>query len=331
MTPGIDAFCAIHADSRAVRTCERCGNFMCGVCAENGGSALCPKCRALTGDASYPFSREQYSFGAIWNYAFERWKVEFLMLSIGVLIIGGVSIAGSVVSNIFQSVIQAIGGKSSSTLIVALGVGTFVSSILNAVLQGMFKLGLNRMSLDVLFGRKADINRMMSQFKKFGRVAVLSLLQFAVLTMPLFLLWGIGGLVAIKGAGVDLGSLGSDPDDIVRNLKPAFGALAAAFAVTTFIYLPFAIYVGLPMILAPMELMYSDCEAFEALRRAFVLAKGHRLSIFGFGFMGGLVVMVGLFACCIGALPAAALADMLNVGLFMALRKGSELPPVQDV
>ena len=100
----------------------------------------------------------------------------------------------------------------------------------------------------------------------------------------------------------------------------------AVFALGMLVAFPVLAYVSIPLSFASMELVYSDCTAVEALQRSWVLADGFRVRIFGYGLVGGLVVMAGLTVCCIGLLAAFPLQQLLLVGLFLSLRTGSSLP-----
>src|ERR1700737_530025 len=94
------AQCAIHPGQLARGTCDRCGNFMCGECSQGGQSLLCPKCRQLAGASPFPFTRTDYDFGRLWDYGWNVFRNDWLMLSGCVLMVFGVVLFLSVVSTV---------------------------------------------------------------------------------------------------------------------------------------------------------------------------------------------------------------------------------------
>jgi uncharacterized membrane protein len=317
------AKCALHPDRTAVRTCARCGNFSCAECSAGGTEPMCPTCRALVGAAPFPFTRDAYSFDALWNHTFERWKQEWVMLSVCVLILLSVGFAVGLFNGVFQAIARAVVGDRGGTtgMVIIGGISTLMSQVITQVVQGAFQLGLFRVYLDVLTGRKADVPRMMTQMNKVGRYLLQLLAMGVIFAIPVFLYLGMLALIAALISGVSLSSF--DPDDFERLKPAAIAVLALGFLALV----PVLIYVGLPLQLASMELVYADSTPMESIRRSFQLAKGHRLSLFGYAFIAGLVTLVGVLACCVGMIPALALGQMLLTSLYLSLRNGSGLPP----
>lgn len=317
------AQCAIHTDRSAQYTCARCGNFMCNECGLGGANAQCPRCLELAGATSFPFSREDYDFSRVWDFSFDLWKREWLMLSVGALIFFGASMVGGMVSQIAQSAAGLAGRKDTTGIIAAALVGNLCAQAFNVVVQGAVQLGYFRMVIDVLHGRKADVGRMFTQLNKLPRYLLQVLIIAGIVVVPAVLY--LGALFGI-GAAVSGVSLSGGPERIFRHM---FDSPAPIFVFTggMLLLLPVIIYVSLGLQLAAMELVYGDCGPWEAIKRSWSLANGHRFPIFGYGFVGALVVLVGLFACCVGVLPAFGLQQLLILSLFLALRSGSGLPP----
>jgi len=323
---GTGAKCAIHPERTATRTCSRCGNFTCDECNALGRESLCPACRALTGGETFPFTRDNFSFDAIWNYSFERWKQEWVMLSVCVLIFFAASTIASIFSSVFQSIGQAIIGQRFGTagIIYVTVIATVASQAIAIVAQGPFQMGIIRILIDVLNGKKADIGRILTQLPKLGRYIVQMILVQLMVIVPLALYVLTLMVIALVISGTELTDVG--------HWDRAFrGAGIAVLVVGLLVIFPFIFYVTLPLTFANMELVYGDASPVESIRRSFQIANGFRTTIFGFAFIGGLVALVGFLACCIGILPAYALTYMLLVGLYLALRNGSGLPaPVES-
>ncbi len=319
---GFGAQCVIHPERVATRTCARCGNFTCDECCVQGTETMCPTCRSLTGVESFPFTRDNYTFDGIWTYAFEKWKQEWVMLSVCVLILLAVGMVAILFNSIFQAVAQGIVGNRAGTLglIYVSVVSSLMSQVVSMVAQGSFQMGLTRILIDVLNGKKADVGRIVSQFPKLGRyIGQMILIQVMIVVPVLLYLAGLMVIAAVI-TGLSLG----DVEHWSRALRgPAIGVLL----VGGLALIPVLYYVTLPLVFANMELVYGDSGPLESIRRSFQIANGHRMSIFGFGFISGLVVLVGVLACCIGMLPALGLAYLLLTGLYLALRNGSGLPP----
>ncbi|MCA2977069.1 MAG: hypothetical protein INH41_19285 [Myxococcaceae bacterium] len=324
------AHCAVHQEQLADGVCPRCGNFLCALCTEGGASSLCPACRQAMGN--FPFSRGDFDFSRVWGFAFERWRGELTTFGVCAfifLLLGGV---GSIVSNVITQpaaiLLQKAGGSGSvATGVAVLVIGMMVGVLVNVVVQGIGQMGLMRVAIDVLHGRKPDINRMFSQTRKLKRYVGLQLAIFFGLAVPVVLILGAALGVGFLAAGASLSGSGverafSNPVTIL--------ALVAAFLVITV----GAIYVMLPLTFAPWELVYGDTDPLEALRRAWRLGDGFRAETFGYALVVGLaavgIMLAGLLAFCVGvvvALPIAiALQHAVMGGLYLSLRNGSDLP-----
>ena len=318
---GFGAKCALHPDRTASHTCARCGNFTCDECNATGTETMCPSCRDLAGAGAFPFTRDNHSFDGIWNTTFEKWKQEWVMLSVCVLIFFAVIFGVSLFNQLFTVIARAIVGDRGGTkaLVLIFGITAAISQIASTIAQSAFLMGLFRVYIDVLNGRKADVARMMTQFSKIGRYFLQQAAVFLIIGLPVILYLGVLIVVSAALSGISF----DDLNHLERDLRPGaialliFGSLAL---------IPVLIYVALPLQFATMELVYGDSSPLESIRRAYQLANGHRLSIFGYAFIAGVVAMVGVLACCVGLIPALALGQMLTTGLYLALRNGSGLP-----
>lgn len=289
---------------------------MCETCAEFGEQQNCPSCRANFGATAFPFNRNDYDFGRIWAMAWERFQQEWLMLGICALVLMGASILVSLFGQVFQGIAGAVVGKDQ--IIVVAVIGAIMQQVISGLVQGVVQLGLFRVAIDVLQGRKADISRLFSQVNKLGRYILMYLTQIALIGIPVAAL--MGGMLLLS---VSMSGATSIESFFRHGIERAVPLMMLGFIV---ILVPL-IYVSLGLIFAAQELMYGDCGPIEALKRSWEITSGHRLPVFGYSLMAGLVVLVGVIACCVGVLPAMGLAQLLLSGLYLSLRQGSNLPP----
>jgi hypothetical protein len=302
---------------------------MCEECSVGGTELQCPRCRALSG-VTFPFTRDNHDFSRLWDCAFEAWKREWAMLSVGFVILGAASMGAGLIGNVFSSILQAIVGKKDVAAMVAvLVLGQLFIYMIQQIAVGAAQLGLYRLMFDVMRGGKADIGRMFTQLSKIPAFIGQWLIVALMVGLPVLLYFGIALVVAVKVGHVELPSfdLSHNTDELARDWVEALGHIAPVLAVSFLLVIVPLLWVTLALAFVPLEIVYGNAGAWESITRAFALARGFRLSIFGYSFVGGLVVLVGLLACCVGVIPAAALSQMLMVSLYLAVRNGSGLPP----
>lgn len=329
--PAIGAQCAIHPGVGAPSVCARCGNFMCTACSVNQTERLCPTCRALTQGSDFPLGPDA-DFNQIWNYCFDRFKAEWLMLTVGVLLFIGVAMIGGLMSNIITAIINKVLNlhvdparpfANLRDFAISNGLTQVTAGLLNIPVIGIALIGLYRMCLDVLDGRKADVGRMFVQLNLLPKYVVLQLIVYAVITIPTYIGMAVLGFISLKVGGVSLDDLdAASMRQWVASPGPFIvgGGLLAMLAALLYV-LPVTIF-GVP------ELLVSQCEPLEALRRAWQMADGQRLRLVGYSFVGVAVMFVGVLACCVGMLPASAMFYMLWLCVFLTARKGTSLPPI---
>ena len=296
---------------------------MCYECSLGGEQGLCPSCRALAEPGAFPFKRSDFSFGELFSYVLEAFKREWLMLSLAVLVFFAVVFAVAIVSNLVTQVLVgvtsfAVDAKSHAAVLPVLAVtliGTVVGMVIQMVAQGFVMLGLYRMLIDVLDGRKADLARMFSQVRKLGRYVVLNLILMVITYLPVLAVLGVAFGGVLLSSGLHLA------DFQVDQLEQLLGARAIGLVgLAALVVLLYAIWMFPLWLFGVPELVVSEASALEALQRAWQMASGLRLTAFGYSFMAGLVMLVGVILCCVGALPAMAIAYLLNLALFLAAR-----------
>ncbi|MCP3136561.1 B-box zinc finger protein [Pyxidicoccus xibeiensis] len=326
--PETGASCPRHQGLAAVATCERCGNFMCRTCSRGGSEATCPSCRERTGqEVAFPLSRDNWSIGGLVETCWEAFKREWVMITVGVLIVAGASIVGQIASQI----ISLIGGAVDSVAVTL--VAAVVGYLVATVIQGVVTIGFFRMLFDVLNGQKADLARVFTQFHKTVPYLLTSLLTIAMVLPFAFVVIGAalavaaatGGLEALQG--VDWTALGDAEagDAAFEGLSALGPSLGAMVFVATALYIFPGLWLMMPLVLVQPELAKQDNPTpMETLRRCFAYARGQRLSMLGTTLLGGLFVVAGFMACCVGFLPAAGLVQVLMAGLYLTLSNGAD-------
>lgn len=295
--------CAVHPDRTAQSICARCGNFMCAVCSDDGRYESCPSCRALTGELpGFTWTRDNFTLDGLMGFSWENFKREWVMLSLAVLVFWAILMGISFATNLLQ-----LGGAAIHPVVG--GVMQLVASVLQSIVQAALTGGLVAVLYGVMKGQSADIGRMFGQFSSFGAYAVSTLLQFALILVPAVVIAAIAiGLQ--RGVGEE--------------------AMFIAIGIFALVLIVPAIWVLLPFTLVPMEIaLGGETSGMQAVKNAFVIAQGKRLWMLAFGLIAGLIGVGGLLLCCIGFLPAMALAQLLSTSLYLALRNGSGLPPMR--
>lgn len=331
MTPGTQgdgARCAQHPEAQGHFTCQRCGNFMCDVCAVGGSETLCPSCRQRTGVGAFPFHRDNFSFDKLWNFSFEAWKKQWVMLGVAVLALGGIYVAGALV----MQVVIGIGGAgfgSSRGGRPDLGAGFAILMIVVAVgylgllmTMGVGFIGFLRMCSDALLGKQVDFGVLFSQFPKLGRALGLLVMMLGIVMIPIFVFAAtVGVIAAVAIPAVTRG--GGDGRELLAGgmfVLLMFGYVVLILAV---------MWISLPFTFAMLELAHTEVGAVECLKRGYALSKGFRLQIFAYRLLGGLLVSFAMMLCCLPGLPVAGLAYMLESSLYFAVRNGSGLPALE--
>ncbi len=295
--------CPLHAQEGAQSICTRCGNFMCGVCTGGGTWEACPNCRQLTGDIpGFVWTRQNHDLGGILSFVWGRFQREWVMLSLAALIYGVVVFAAGLVNNVLQLVGTAIHPAVGGGL--AIG-GAIVQYVVQAVISG----GLAVVLYDVMKGRAVDLGRMFGQFRNFSTYFIGILLVFA-LSLVVIIPIGIGAGVGYA-VGEETGML-------------------AGIGVGSLIAVVPAVWLLLPWMFLEMEIaLGGERSGVQALMSSFKLADGNRLWMVLYWILGLVFGIAGLLAFCVGALPAFALATMLKLGLYLALRNGAGLSPMR--
>jgi hypothetical protein len=327
------AQCAIHPSIPAGGVCARCGNFMCNDCSVDGAQQNCPTCREKDATPEFPFD-ENASFTELFNHVVEQFKRDSTMPVIGTVIYFGITMIGSVVSNLFTQVISAAMGANMQdpdairdnpmAFVKVFAVSYAVSLVFQTLAQGVALGALYRLLIDILHGRKGDLARMFNHLKELPKYLGLQLLVTAMSVGVPFTLTGGAIAICLKVIGFDWEHpTHTRPEDVFAPVPLAiFGGVMLIVAVFSIVMMPV-------MIFAMPELVVSNCTPTEALERAFRLGSGQRLRLFGYSLLASIIIFVGVFACCIGMLVTLPVGYMLLGALFLSLRKNSGLPKIQ--
>lgn len=289
------AICALHPASPAVGTCERCGAFVCAACRDTDTPGICPTCRTRAGQVEFPLRASTLTSSSVWNFASARFKAEWSTLSVATLLYACGVIAWSFVSG---RVLEATGlqydpkgagftGPVMVATLVNMMAGAFVG---NALLSGVFLV-----STEVLDGKKADLGAMGRMGQRVVSVAITGLLaSFLFLFLPVMAV-GLAGFFLAGALGV------------------AGVLLAGLLAVLVLLYGAPALY------LAVIDSTLSKRGPAESIQRALELLQGRWGVAMTTTFTAGLLMVAGVFACCVGVVPAAALGFLMEVTLYRAL------------
>lgn len=323
------AQCALHAGVPAQVVCARCGNFMCTICSVNGTEAQCPTCRDLR-PVAFPYDASA-DLGTLWNHVTTSFQREMAMCIVATIIFFALAMGGGLVANVISAIINAIFDvkmdpsnplRDVRGLILSQGISQLIAMVVNLVVQGVALVGLYRVLIDVLVGKKADLARMFSQLHLLPRYLVMQLILFVGITVPILVYFGGVAFVSLRLIGLDWRHLDRfRPEQLVN---PGF--IGLLFASSLLVIAVSVVVLPVTLFSVP-ELVVGQCEPVEAIKRAWTLGDGQRLRTLGYSLVAGLVVLAGFIACCVGMLFALPVSYMLLLSLFLALRQSSSLPP----
>ena len=293
------ARCAEHPELPAHAVCARCGNFMCATCSQQGRAEHCTQCRGRSGASSFPFSRDRFSLEDLIRYSWDRFKVQWLLLSLSSLVflavIYGIAFAGSFTAMFMVSTMAPDPAQAIAFTWIVQG----VIQVAQTVVQMWLQLGFFALILDVLQGRDAEIGVVFSRLGRMPAAIVQILVIYAVIIVA-----------AAPIAAVVYVVSGADMDRMLM-LGLAAGAV---------ILIPLS-YVLLGMAFAMIELVHNPTiGAMAAIRASFDIVRGRRWIVLGTALVSGIVMFAGMLACCVGFIPSMALGSMIFASLYLSLR-----------
>lgn len=246
---------------------------MCNSCSVNGTEKQCPTCRDLN-PIGFPYDANA-DMGTLWGHATAGFQRELAMCVVACLIFFAFAMAGGIISNIISTIVNTIFGiaadtsdptklfRNLKTLGLTFAISQVISTIVNMAVQGIALVGLYRMLMDVLVGKKADLSRMFSQLHLLPNYLVMHLIMFVVITLPTLLYFGLVGFASLGIIGLEWSHLSEFRPE--KLLNPAVLALFFGSVVVYMI----AMVVVLPVSLfSTPELIVGQCSPLEALKRS---------------------------------------------------------------
>lgn len=300
------ARCAIHPDQPAARTCVRCGNYMCTACTSEG-TGLCLTCASRAGSAGgFAYSREHFTLDGLLNLSLSRWKANWQIMTFG---FGGLIVASYAISLggewVFDRVADAAGPDSS------LHRGFHPARIAFQVAMSLVHLAAQLLvlgvCLDVLEGRKPDLQRALERVRRLPDAILQALVMYVALAAD----FGLHYLLFVALGGTS---------DWATALLIVLGVGLAL--------MPLRVYVGLGVMFSTLALLVDpETNAFSAFAVSWRAVSGHRLQALGVSLACTLIVALGVIACCVGLLAALPIASLLYCALFLALNNRERQAP----
>lgn len=295
------AQCQLHVGRPFTAVCQRCGTYMCDVCTEGGRYYACAACRERGGVGTFPFTRDNYTFGGLLEFAWRTYKEHWLVLALAFLLSGiaffSVSILPSLVSLLFRD----------SPIVVALF--QVVMTAPQIILQGIATLGCMHIGLKAVRGEKPEVGDLFAVWKRLGTWFAQSLIVGA-LFMPLVLV-GVGAMMLVMPNALGLGE--------------GFGVagIIAALVIWMVVFAAGA-YLMMGVSFANLEIVaHPTVGAVAGLRNSWAIARGKRLEIFGLFMVTAALYLAGAIACLVGLLFTLGYALVLFAAFYLALRNGA--------
>jgi hypothetical protein len=293
------ARCAHHPDRAAVRTCVRCGNYMCAECIGESSSGTCLSCASRLGaSGAFPYSRDRYSFDGLLNLALSHWKKHWLLLALA----QAAALTFAYLPAIVVGFLSALAGdRARASNLSAMGIGVQAFTM---VMQLATQLVLFGYCLDLLEHKPVGLARSLERLRALPAI----MLQMVI----------IYGTCAVAGA------LGYGLYRFVEHLASMQAGLLAV-GLFVLLLVPFFVYASIGLAFTAVELAHNpEAGAISAMTTSFQLVAGRRLPIAGVLFVSGVISGLGALACCVGILASAPLGMLIYGGLYLALRQPTE-------
>lgn len=286
----LTAQCQVHAGQPFTAVCQRCGTYMCAVCSEGGRHTLCAPCRERAGLGEFPFRRDAYTLGALFEFGWKAYKRSWGVLTGATAIFMVIVIAISVPFTVAQMLIGDMTGAGIALQL--------VSFVVQSLVQGLLSLGLFLMSLKAARGVKPELGDLFQGTRRFGTWVAQALI-IGALTTPV--LGMFGGAVWMLGSDGWMVSVG-----LGLLLVPVF------------------IYVFLGFAFGAMEIIAQpSVSAVGALRNSWAIVSGKRLELLLLGIAAFVLYMAGIIACFVGILFTMSYASVVFAAYYLAVRNGA--------
>jgi hypothetical protein len=286
----LTAQCQVHVGQPFTAVCQRCGTYMCSVCSEGGRHALCAACRDRAGVGVFPFRRDAYTLGALFDFAWKAYKRSWGVITGGtaifMIIVIGISVPFSIAGTL-------LGTTTSSGILLQL-----VSFVVQSLVQGLLSLGLFQMSLKAARGETPELADLFAGSRRFGTWVAQALILGAVITPIIALLGGAAWMLGTENWTISAG----------------IGVLL----------LPVWIYVFMGFAFGALEIMAQpSVTAVGALRNSWAIASGKRLEMLLLVIAAFILYVAGFVACLVGVLFTMSYASVVFAAYYLAVRNGA--------
>jgi hypothetical protein len=300
--------CTLHGGEPFTAICRQCGTYMCKRCNEDGRFDRCERCRherALVSAhpppaaGEFPFRRDGVEWGRFLRFCFELYTKNFGLLTLTMIICLGSAFPLFILGWVL---VFALGGGAGGD-----GLWWLFVPLLHALTIAALAFGVLKLSVEIAQNRPARLSLLWSNPSGLGSFLLISV-AVAVITLSVqSAVWwlAISGFETVTGDDLTLGTL----------------IVAGALALVALIAM---VYVSLGLVFAWIELVaYPQLSVLTALKNAWRIARGERLTI-GFGlFLITLLILAGLMMCTIGVIFTLGFASVLFASLYLALRNGA--------
>lgn len=284
-----------------MRTCARCGDYMCSVCASGARPELCPACAARAGSGSFPFTRDNYTPSALFNYVVSVWRDNWVRLALATLLFMFVVYAPAFVLQL------AVSAPDDAEKWSGMGISQLVTmgltQVAMMVLDTAATLVFSGYALDLLQGRAGGWGA------RFARLRALP----AQLGALFCIYFGVGLLL---GAGA-----------VVFQLCGGFAGLPRSAFITALLALlavPLIGYMALGLVFLTFQFAHTPrLSPLAALRGSFEIVRDKRASVALVITLSTLLTLLGLGTCFIGVFFTMPLGMLWSGALFLALGQRS--------
>jgi hypothetical protein len=269
---------------------------MCAICSEGGRYTLCGACRERAGVGPFPFRRDAYTLGALFEYAWKAYKIHWqtlvgavMFLFVSLLILGGI---GMLFEFLFEGHPLPLGIAQALLLVPQL------------VVQGTFVLGILHLAIKIARGEPTEVADVADVWRHLIPWLVQSLILFALFIPAFAIMFGLAFLVpALGGSG-------------------ASSTLVVVLA--SLLVVPLSIYVVMGFAFANMEIVAQpNVGPIAGLRNSWLLTRGKRLELLLFGLVFFALYIGGVLMCLVGALFTLTYFALLFACYYLALRNGA--------
>jgi hypothetical protein len=309
----------LHGGEPFAAICRQCGTYMCKRCNEDGKFDKCARCREeqaavqpetpwraagpTAANAAFPFRRDGVAWGTFLRFCFERYTHNFGVLTLAMIVCLGAMFVLNMLGGGLMLLVSDFELGSGLTMIVL--------PIVHALVLSVLTLGVLQISLRVAQNQPAELSLLWAGVPRLGAFLLVAAAMGAALLgveLVLFVAFGLG-FASLDSSDWTLGTI-------------------AGVAAVGFIGFCASIYVALGLVFACLEIVAQpELSVRQALKNAWRIAHGERLTL-GFGmFLINLALFAGLLMCGVGIVFTLGFAAVLFAALYLALRNGAPVEP----